>query len=136
MTTIPLRNYKAITIYKSQGITAGPGKARDKVVVQLPTGRQRKITGSEIVVFFRASHITGLAIENSLHEIDRMILFKIGKVKAFDKRKSFEILQSNYETRKKYYYVDKTTRIDTLVTKTYSGRFYFLLLWFRNKGNP
>ena len=33
MTTIPLRIYKAITIYKSQGITVGPGKVWENVMV-------------------------------------------------------------------------------------------------------
>ena len=70
-------------------------------------------TGSEIVAFSRASHITGLANGNPLHEIDKMILFKIGKGKSCDRRKNLEILLANYETRITDYYIDRITRLDT-----------------------
>ena len=33
---------KAITIYKSQGITIRPGKLWERVIVWVPTGRQRR----------------------------------------------------------------------------------------------
>lgn len=37
-----MRIYKAVTIYKSQGISIGPGEVWEKDVVWLPTGIQRK----------------------------------------------------------------------------------------------
>ena len=96
MTTISLRIYKAITIYKSQGITVGPGKLWEHFVVWLPIGRQRKNPGTEIVAFSTTSNITTLSIRNMLHEIDIMSLFKTGKGKVFDERKNFDILLANY----------------------------------------
>ena len=54
-----------------------------------------------------------------------MSLFKISKGKACDKYKSFEILLGNYETTTTDYYVDKITRLDISITKTYSGGCFF-----------
>ena len=65
-----------------------------------------------------------------------MSLFKIGKGKACNKLKIFEILFDNNETRTEDQYVDKITRLDTVVPKTYSGGCSFILSWYRNKINP
>ena len=108
-------------------------KFGNKVVVLLSTGRQIQTPGSEIVTFSRASHITILAIGNLLREIDRISLLKIGKGKVCDKHKNFEILLSNYEITIKDYYVDKITSLDASVTKIYSGKYFCLLSWYRNK---
>ena len=46
MTTIPLRIFKAITTYKSQGITVDPGYLWKRVVVWLTTGKQSRTPGA------------------------------------------------------------------------------------------
>ena len=64
-----------------------------------------------------------------------MKLFKIGKGKTYHKRKSFEILLGNYETRTKDYYVDKITTLDTAVTNKYAVGYSFLISRYINKVN-
>ena len=70
ITTVSLRVCKVITTYKSQGITVGPGKVWEKVVICLATGRQKKTPGAELVGFSRATDSNMIAIGTPLHSID------------------------------------------------------------------
>jgi hypothetical protein len=52
VSTIPLRLCVAITTYKSQGTTAGPGEMFEKIVIHLPlSSNSRTVTGQELFNF-------------------------------------------------------------------------------------
>ena len=135
ITTIPLRVCKAITIYKSQGLTVGDGKIWEKVVIWLPTGNQRKTVGTEVVAFSRATKPTAFAIGNDLNDIDRMSLLKIGKGKATKVRNDFEHMLCTKGTNTQSYYRDKISQLDISANKSFLGGCNFLLRWYRDKVN-
>lgn len=89
-TMVPLRVCNAITTYKSQGITVGPGKVWEKFVIRLARYHQRKTPGAELVGFSRASDYHMMAISNPLHSINIPSLSKLGQCSACDKRREFE----------------------------------------------
>ena len=60
--SIPLRVCKAITIHKAQGMSIGPGKPSESVIVSLSEKGERTNPGSEKVECFRVIDISALAI--------------------------------------------------------------------------
>lgn len=89
VTTIPLRVCKAITIHKSQGITAGPGRLWKKIVAALPGPNDRKTAGLELVALSRPTVKEALAIYDD-EELSMEALLKIGRGAASEKRRAFE----------------------------------------------
>ena len=121
MTTIPLRICKAITTYKSQGITVGHGYLWERVVVWLATGKQRRTPGAELVDFSRATDSEMMAIGNPLHELDRMGILKIGQGKASDMRRDFENKMKVTAEKSQIYHNNKIKQIDPVDLKTFRG---------------
>ncbi|KAL7526837.1 hypothetical protein ACHAXR_003194 [Thalassiosira sp. AJA248-18] len=64
ITAIPLRVCKALTIYKSQGMTVGPGKPFESLVMHLPTKGVKRAAGSELVGCSRVTAPEILAFVN------------------------------------------------------------------------
>ena len=62
VTSIPLRVCKALTIYKSQGLSVGPENPFESAVLYLPEKGERTNPGSELVTTSRVSDISFLAI--------------------------------------------------------------------------
>ena len=110
--TIPLRLCKAIAIYKSQGITIGEDKVWKRVVVCLPTGRQRKTPGTELVGFSRATEPGRLAIGNWLYGIDRISLLKLGTSSACQKRIEFETYLTCVSQISQDHYTENIIQLD------------------------
>ena len=92
MTTILLRACKAITIYKSQGLTVGPGKVWERLVLQLPSVKGRPPTpGLEQTAFSRAETIDCLAVlTGPSTPLTYERLQRIGRGPSYDKRRAFE----------------------------------------------
>jgi hypothetical protein len=98
MTTIPLRVCIAITIYKGQGITVGPGEEFERIVVHIPNNSSINVNGQELVQFSRAKDLKYIAVGNKPDELVTDKLLKIGKNKGNEKRKEFvEFLRSKEE---------------------------------------
>ena len=81
MTAIPLQVCKALSIHKSQGMTVGEGKQFKKVIVHLPINGN-KCPGQELVATSRAVKLNDFAIGNSLTQLTRQNLLKIGRTDA------------------------------------------------------
>ena len=62
VTTIPLRVYKALSIYKLQGISVGPGNSFDSAVICLPEKGERTDPEPELVTTSRVTNISFLAM--------------------------------------------------------------------------
>jgi hypothetical protein len=88
-TQIPLRVCKACSCHKCQGMSVGEGHAWSKVVVGLPS-RGNRTPGLEQVSISRATCRAALAIDDSEEPITYDQLMRIGKGKAYDKRREFE----------------------------------------------
>jgi hypothetical protein len=138
VTTIPLRVSKAITIYKSQGLTVGLGQVWELLVIMLPSIKGRPVTpGLEQTAFSRAKTLDCLAIltdPGSPLTYER--LQKIGKSPSFDKRRAFENRLKELQgvcvpALKKQVEAFDTTSPD----KTFEGGFLALMQWYRNYVN-
>jgi hypothetical protein len=88
MTAIPLQVCKVLSIHKSQGMTVGEGKQFQKVIVYLPINGN-KCPGMELVATSRAVELKDFAIGNSLTQLTRQDLFKIGRTTAYNTRRDF-----------------------------------------------
>ena len=82
MSAIPLQVCKALSIHKSQGMTVGEGKQFKKVIVYLPNNGN-KCTGQELVATSRAVELNDFTIGNSISQLTRQELLKIGRSKAY-----------------------------------------------------
>jgi hypothetical protein len=87
---LPLRVCKAISIYKSQGMTVGPGCDWGYIVVGLPGPNDRSNgAGQELVGMSRATDIIYLAFADD-EPISLDMFLKLGKGKACDKKREFK----------------------------------------------
>jgi hypothetical protein len=100
VSTIPLRVCIAITTYKGQGITVGPGEMFEQLVIHLPINSKMSVTGQEHVQFSRAKDLKYIAIGNSPNDLVTEKLLKIGKNKGNEKRKEFLQFLSRAEKKK------------------------------------
>ena len=132
ISTIPLRVCKAITIYKSQGITIGEDKVWKRVVVCLPTGRQRKTPGAELVGFSRATEPGRLAIGNRLCDLDRINLLKLGTSIACQKRIEFETYLTGLSQISQVHYTENITQLNPFNIQTFEGGCEHLLQWYNS----
>jgi hypothetical protein len=133
MTQIPLRICKAITIYKSQGMTVGEEHVWKKIVVQLPS--RSRTPGLEQVALSRATGLEHLALLSTVDSpvtIERMM--KIGKGEAYKVRCEFE--RELRELEKEY-----LPSLHEMVAQedpnrenpTFEGGFESLKQWYREK---
>ena len=128
--TIPLRVCKSITIYKSQGITIGEDKVWKRVTVCLPTGRQRKTPGAELVGFTRVTEPGRLVIGNPPCNVDRISLLKVGTSSACQKRIEFKTYIAGLSQRSQVHYTENVTQLDISNIKPFEGGCEHLLQWY------
>ena len=126
--TIPLRGCKAITIYKIQGLTVGPRKVWEHVIVWLPTERQRKKHLGLNWWLFQEE----LVLMLWLSEIERLSLLKLGKGKACNQRRNFEATLIAKANTTHEHFIQKITQLDPSATKSFDRGCAFLLQWYRS----
>ena len=98
VTSILLRICKAITLYKAQGMSIGPRKPFESVIISLPKKGERTNAGSELVTFFRVTDISALAICDTNGQIIIETIKNIGTSSCYNKRKIFDKLLLNKDT--------------------------------------
>jgi len=86
--TIPLRVCKAISSYKSQGISVGEGEIYEKAVIGIPSQGAKKTPGLEQMVFARAKEYKDFAIIED-EPLSREQFLKIGQGEATNMRIAF-----------------------------------------------
>ncbi len=90
ITAIPLMICESLSIHKSQGMTVGHGKHFTKVVVHLPVGvRGNKCPGLELVAVSRAVELNDFAVGNSITELTKQALLRIGNTDAYRSQNMF-----------------------------------------------
>lgn len=90
-TQIPLRVYKAITIYNSQGRSIGEGQTWEYVVVNLTEKKSRSRPGLEKFALSRATSLDTMAIlDDTKLSYDQFV--RIGRGASYDKRREFKKL--------------------------------------------
>ena len=59
---MPLRDYRALTIHKSQGMSIEPGNPFESAAIYLPEKREKTNPGLELVATSRVTYISFLAM--------------------------------------------------------------------------
>jgi hypothetical protein len=126
---------KSLSIHKSQGMTVGHGKQFTKVVVHLPVGvGGNKCPGLELVAVSRAVELNDFAVGNSITELTKQALLRIGNTDAYRARNMFleETRRKSIPSQEQT--IVAITQLDTTTTsdKTFVGGCKFLLEWFRS----
>ena len=81
---------KSVSIHKSQGMTVGQRKQFTKVVVHLPVGvGGNNCPGLEFVAVSRAVELNDFAVGNSITELTRLALMRIGNTDAYYAQNTF-----------------------------------------------
>ena len=81
---------KSLSIHKSQGMPVGQGKQFTKVVVHLPVGvGGNNCPGLELVAVSRAVELNDFAVGNSITELTRQALLRIGNTDAYRAQNTF-----------------------------------------------
>jgi hypothetical protein len=135
VSTIPLRVCIAITTYKGQGITVGPGEMFEQLVIHLPIDSKMSVTGQELVQFSRAKDLKYIAIGNSSNDLVTEKLLKIGKNKGNEKRKEFlQFLSSREEETFAYFQeeIQKLSSTENIELGSFDDGCDFLLRWYRS----
>jgi PIF1 helicase. len=137
MTTIPLRVCIAITIYKGQGITVGPGEEFERIVVHIPINASRPVTGQELVQFSRAKDLKYIAVGNQPDELVTDKLLKIGKTKGNEKRKEFMQFLQCKEEETLCFFREEISKLNPngQGNGTFDDGCNFLLNWYRSTYN-
>jgi len=138
MTTVPLRVCKAITIYKSQGMTVGTGQPWEYLVVLLPSpGSQPSRTpGLAQVGFSRAAELDRLAILSTVENpLTVEQLKKIGTGPAYIARREFEAHLRSEQEATQQVAVDWIMAEDPAANKTFDGGYQALVRWFRERAD-
>jgi hypothetical protein len=125
-----MRVCKAISIHKSQGITVGPGKLWEKVVIALPGPNDRTTPGMEYVALGRATVKEAFAIYCD-EEVTMDRLLKIGKGAASDKRRAFEQRLRDLADDSQQPLRRRIIARDTHSPQTFNGGFNEILREFR-----
>ena len=134
MTTIPLRVCKAITIYKSQGMTVGNGEPWEYLVVLLPAPNSQasRTPGLAQVAFSRAAELERLAIMSTVENpLTVEQLKKIGTGPAYVARRQFEQRLRSEQAASQQVIVQWITAEDPAATKTFDGGYQALVQWYR-----
>lgn len=131
-TSIPLRVCKAITHYKSQGQSIGPGNAWTKVVVRLPSDRN-KTPGLAQVAISRATSLNVLAIDDSQGDVTVEDFVNIGKGNAYEKRREFEASLHDLAEQTQQRWRQRIIAMDTnQVSPTFEGGFDAVVAMYRS----
>ncbi len=81
---------KSLSTHKSQGMTVGHGKQFTKVVVHLPVGvGGNKCPGLELVAVSRAVELNDFSVGNSITELTKQALLRIGNTDAYRAQNMF-----------------------------------------------
>ena len=136
MSTIPLRVCKAITTYKSQGMSIGSNETWTKAVVVLPGVRSNmNKPGLEIVAISRVKKTRDLALMSTeKHQLTLERLLRIGKTKSYDVRRQFvvnSLLPFTERTKEKVEQL-LLKESDPSVRMVNDG-YLSLVEWYRNK---
>ena len=95
-TTIPLRVFKGSSIHKCQGMSIGDGMPFESMAIKLPSDKQRKTPGMELVAFSRATEYKSLCLVGKL---SKTMLLNIGVGKSYKKKKNLKLCYTNYSGR-------------------------------------
>jgi hypothetical protein len=133
---VPLRVCKAITIYKSQGLTCGEGHTFPRVVLALPEVKSRhKTAGLETVGASRATNPSCLAFDDTDFELTREHFTKIGTGAAYEVRNRFELRIK----QKSITSLDRAKtwieQFDATGQQNFDAGFDYLVSWFRNNSD-
>ena len=130
--TIPLRVCKALTIYKSQGMTVGPGHFWEKIVIKLPAEGERRTPGEANVAFSRATDLSAFAIlDDPPGSFSTKILFDLGKGDSDDRKRLYEKELEQKQAPTQAWLLDSITQLDVSQQKTFDGGFQELIRWYR-----
>ena len=94
---IPLRVCKAITIHKDQGMSIGPQKPFESVIISFWKGG-RTYPGSALVTFSRVTTISALSMCDTKWQITIETIKNIETSSSYNKRKIFDKLLMNIDT--------------------------------------
>ena len=136
VTSIPLRVFKAITIHKAEGMSIGPGKPFESVIISLPEKGERTHPGSELVAFSRVTDISAIAICDTKNDITLTTLKKIRTGKSYIKRKKFDNLLKIKDALSRRIVKDNITKLQIVKeneTQPFLGESDFLLQWHLNR---
>jgi hypothetical protein len=128
ITAIPLMICKSLSTHKSQGMTVGQGKQFTKVEVNLPVGvGGNKCPGLELMAVIRAVELNDFAVGNSITELTKHALLRIGNTDAYCAQNKFLD-----ETRRKSITSQEPTivaitQLDTTTTSNICGRMKILV---------
>jgi hypothetical protein len=129
-TTVPLRICKAISIYKSQGMTVGLGKDWEYVVVGFPCPNDRcNGSGQELVGISRATDVIYLAFADD-EEISLDMFLKMGRGKTNDKKREFKKELKERQVASQEWLVNCIKSQDTSDEQTFEGGCEALFAWF------
>ena len=128
-THLPLRVSAVLSIYKSQGQTAGSSRSLIKrIVAHLPTSNTRASPGSALVAMSRVTDPRFLAFGNPVNDLVREDVLKIGTTQAYATRRAW---LDGLRTRAPATQDRTKNRIAALGDDgTYSGGCAFLLRWY------
>ncbi len=136
MTTIPLRVCKAITYYKCQGMTIGPGCIWTHVVVGMPWQNERSAPGGELVAFSRAATRESFAILED-EPLTRETFAKIGQGPSYQAKRDFEQSLRDSEEESQRWILGQITAMDQSTDvpdeRTFEGGYQYLVSWFRER---
>jgi len=131
-TTLPLRVCKAITIYKSQGITVGEGPDcfwKFVVVGMDEANARNRAPGQELVAFSRAQNLRYVAIYDDV-EVTRDAFTKIGTGKGCDRKREWEQFLLDNQEDSQQWIREQITSLDPQENKTFEGGYNFLCQWY------
>ena len=130
MKIIPLRVCKAITIYKSQGITVGEGCVWRYVVIGMPGLGDKTNPGEELVAFSRAKKAEDFAILDDV-EVTFETFLNIGRSEACQRKRAFEERLLNRQAASQEWIRNAIIDLDPSTdNKTFDGGFGALVAWY------
>jgi hypothetical protein len=136
VSTIPLRVCKAITIYKSQGMTVGLNQIWRRLVVLLPskTSQAGKTPGLAQVAFSRASELGRLAVlETPDCQLTVELLKSIGTTAPYKVRREFEATLRQRATETQPAALAYILQEDPADEKSLDGALQALCAWYRGE---
>ena len=132
-TTIPLRVCKAITTYKSQGMTVGEGQVWEKLVIMLGSSKNSNSPGLEQVAFSRSKELEDFAmISSEENPLTLERLMRIGKSPAYKKRRDFEERLKVLQEENSKEIMEMISKYDTNTeSPSFEGGYDALVKWYR-----
>jgi hypothetical protein len=126
-----LRIAKAVSTYKSQGMTVGEGQTFAKVVIGLPRANHKsKTPGLEQTAFSRAKDCTDFAIaDDELLTMEQLL--KIGTSKACEMRRNFELRLKSLSEKSMEPFMERIKHSDPSEEKDFDQGVAYLVQKFR-----